>query len=85
MLCQYKSKEESPDYAATRFGDFICRPHGLIITFLAYWHYSICKIDFQYVFFCIEKQYEDEKQINIADTNITSDEWFEEWIHTCKR
>ena len=50
VLCQYKSKEGSPDCAATRFGDFICCPHGLIITFLAYWHYSICKIDFQYVF-----------------------------------
>lgn len=32
-----------------------------------------------------EKQYEDEKQINIVDTNITLDEWFEEWINTCKK
>ncbi len=32
-----------------------------------------------------EKQYEDEKQINIVENNMTLDEWFDEWINTCKR
>lgn len=34
VLCQYKRKKESPDCAATRFGDFILCPHGLAISFL---------------------------------------------------
>lgn len=32
-----------------------------------------------------ELQYQDEKQLNPVDSNITLDEWFETWIHTCKK
>ena len=32
-----------------------------------------------------EKQYEDEKQINVVETNMTLDEWFDEWLNTCKK
>lgn len=30
-------------------------------------------------------QYEDEKQINIVDSNMTLDEWYEVWLTTCKK
>ena len=33
-LAAVKRKEESPDCAATRLGDFILCPHGLAISFL---------------------------------------------------
>ena len=32
-----------------------------------------------------DKKYEDEKQLNVVDSNITLDEWFEKWITTCKK
>ena len=32
-----------------------------------------------------EAQYLDEKQINVADSKMTLDEWFEIWITTCKK
>lgn len=31
-----------------------------------------------------EEQFNDEKQINLADNNVTLDEWFEVWLDTCK-
>jgi len=31
-----------------------------------------------------DEQYHDEKQINVVDTSMTLDEWFEKWISTCK-
>lgn len=31
-----------------------------------------------------EKIYENEKQINVINTNMTLDEWYEKWITTCK-
>ena len=30
------------------------------------------------------EQYEDEKQINVVNSEMTLDEWFEVWITTCK-
>lgn len=30
-------------------------------------------------------QYEDEKQINVVDSSMTLDEWFECWLNTCKK
>ena len=30
-------------------------------------------------------QYEDEKQINVVDSNMTLDEWYEVWLTTCKK
>ena len=30
-------------------------------------------------------QYEDEKRINLVDSNVTLNEWFDVWIETCKR
>lgn len=30
------------------------------------------------------EQYEDEKQINVVNSDMTLDEWFEVWITTCK-
>ncbi len=32
-----------------------------------------------------EAQYADEKELNVVDSNITLDEWFETWIDTCKK
>lgn len=32
-----------------------------------------------------EEQYNDEKQINLINTGMTLDEWYERWIKTCKR
>lgn len=32
-----------------------------------------------------KEQYEDERQLNIADTNMTLDEWYEIWLETCKK
>lgn len=31
------------------------------------------------------EQYEDEKALNVANTEITLDEWFEVWLNTCKK
>ena len=31
------------------------------------------------------EQYNDEKAINVVDTNITLDEWFDIWLNTCKK
>lgn len=31
------------------------------------------------------EQYNDEKAINVVDTNITLDEWFDIWLDTCKK
>ncbi len=31
-----------------------------------------------------QEQYHDEKQINIVDSGMTLDEWYERWISTCK-
>lgn len=31
------------------------------------------------------EQYHDEKQMNIVDTSMTLDEWFDIWIDTCKK
>lgn len=31
-----------------------------------------------------EAQYNDEKQTNVVDSKMTLDEWFDEWIKTCK-
>ena len=50
VLCQYKSKEESPDCTAIRFGDSFLRQRGLSFLF-AYRHYNICRNVFQYTFF----------------------------------
>ena len=30
-------------------------------------------------------QYEDEKQLNVVDSKITLDEWFDVWLKTCKK
>ena len=30
-------------------------------------------------------QYEDEKQLNVVDSKITLDEWFDIWLDTCKK
>lgn len=32
-----------------------------------------------------EAQYADEREINVINTNITLDEWYEKWLDTCKR
>ncbi len=32
-----------------------------------------------------EGQYEDEKQLNVASSDITLNEWFDIWMETCKR
>jgi len=32
-----------------------------------------------------DEQFYDEKQINVVDTSMTLDEWFEKWISTCKK
>lgn len=32
-----------------------------------------------------EEQYNDERQINIINTSMTLNEWFDKWISTCKR
>ncbi len=32
-----------------------------------------------------DEQYEDEKQINVVDRNITLDEWYDVWLETCKK
>jgi integrase len=32
-----------------------------------------------------DEQFYDEKQINVVDSTITLDEWFEKWISTCKK
>ena len=31
-----------------------------------------------------EEQYQDDKQVNVISSSMTLDEWFEEWIITCK-
>ena len=31
------------------------------------------------------EQYNDEKAINVVDTNMTLDEWFDIWLSTCKK
>lgn len=32
-----------------------------------------------------DEQYEDERQLNFVDSNITLDEWYEVWMNTCKK
>lgn len=32
-----------------------------------------------------EEQYQDEKQINVIDSSMTLDEWYEVWKNTCKK
>ena len=32
-----------------------------------------------------DSQYEDEKQLNVANSNITLDEWYDIWLETCKK
>lgn len=32
-----------------------------------------------------DEQYNDEKQINVVDSTMTLDEWYEKWISTCKK
>ena len=32
-----------------------------------------------------EEQYHDEKQINVIDTSMTLNEWFDKWLSTCKK
>ena len=32
-----------------------------------------------------DEQYEDEKQLNVVDSNMTLDEWYEVWLETCKK
>jgi integrase len=32
-----------------------------------------------------DEQFYDDKQINVVDSTITLDEWFEKWISTCKK
>lgn len=32
-----------------------------------------------------DEQYEDERQLNVVDSNMTLDEWFDIWMDTCKR
>lgn len=31
------------------------------------------------------EQYEDEKKLNVIDSNMTLDEWFDVWMDTCKK
>ena len=32
-----------------------------------------------------DEQYNDEKQINVVDSSVTLDEWYDKWISTCKK
>lgn len=32
-----------------------------------------------------DEQYEDERQLNVVDSNMTLDEWFDMWMDTCKK
>lgn len=32
-----------------------------------------------------DSQYEDEKQLNVANSNMTLDEWYDIWLETCKK
>ena len=32
-----------------------------------------------------DSQYEDEKQLNVVDSKMTLDEWYEVWLATCKK
>ena len=32
-----------------------------------------------------DEQYEDERQLNVVDSNVTLDEWFDMWMDTCKK
>ncbi len=32
-----------------------------------------------------DEQYEDERQLNVVDSNVTLDEWFDLWMDTCKK
>lgn len=32
-----------------------------------------------------DEQYEDDKQINVVDSTMTLDEWYEIWLNTCKK
>ncbi len=32
-----------------------------------------------------DAQYEDERQLNVVDTNMTLDEWYVVWMETCKK
>ena len=32
-----------------------------------------------------DEQYEDEKQINVVNSNMTLNEWYEVWLTTCKK
>lgn len=32
-----------------------------------------------------DSQYEDEKQLNVVNSNMTLDEWYDVWIDTCKK
>ena len=32
-----------------------------------------------------EAQYADDKAVNVVETNMTLDEWYEKWMDTCKR
>lgn len=32
-----------------------------------------------------DEQYQDERQLNVVNSNITLDEWFDMWMDTCKR
>lgn len=32
-----------------------------------------------------DEQYQDERQLNVVDSNVTLDEWFDIWIDTCKK
>lgn len=32
-----------------------------------------------------DAQYEDERQLNVVDTNMTLDEWYAVWMETCKK
>lgn len=32
-----------------------------------------------------EAQFQDERQLNVVDANVTLDEWYDIWMHTCKK
>jgi len=32
-----------------------------------------------------DEQYEDDRQLNVVDSNMTLDEWFDIWMDTCKK
>ena len=32
-----------------------------------------------------DEQYEDEKQLNVVDSNMTLDEWYEVWLETARK